>query len=514
LGNKINPDQAEPTNSSKKDELTVLEVASRTVTGSLFNVSAQVITLILGLTRSILLARLLLPKDFGIVILAVFFVNIAASVSTFGLNPALIQRENAPNDAISTHFILRTGLSILSFLLLLGCIPLFQYFYSDRPLLIPIILALSAIGILSAISSTPTVLLQRDMAFRRLALLNILSSATMLISAVYMAWRGLGPWSLVIGEQFVGVMVSTVGVWIYRPPWRLSIRFNRSIAREYLHFGKYVLANSQLNLFLDQFDDFWSASSLGSTAGGYYSKAYEFARYPRRIIAKPLQPVFLSAYARLRSNRKKLSKAFFRLNSLIVRIGFLLTLILFLIAPEFIELFLTAKWLPMVAVFRLMLLYTLLDPLIVTAGNLTIAIGQPHLLTRVKVVQLVIFIPSVIILARLLNIEGVALAANLMLLIGIILIFRYVRKFVDFSLRKMFTIPIFAFILSGLSVWFIGLELDTSNLWLVMLVKAVLASTIYSLILLTFEHKEYRTNLKTIIHLLGIDRLKGYLRWI
>jgi O-antigen/teichoic acid export membrane protein len=332
------------------------------------------------------------------------------------------------------------------------------------------------------------------------------------MSASFLAWKGMGPWSLVIGEQLIGTIITTAGVWLYRPPWKLSIRLNRKIAIEFLNFGKYVFASAQLNLFLDQFDDFWSTSTLGSTAGGYYSKAYEFARYPRRIIARPLQPVFLSAYARLQSDRKKLSKAYFRLNSLVVRIGFLLTLILFLTAPEFIEIFLTSKWLPMVSVFRLMLIYTLLDPLIVTAGNLITAIGRPQFLTRVKIIQISIFIPLVIVLASLWNIEGVAIAANIMLLAGIILIFRYVNNFVDFSLQKMFGFPILALLIGGTSGWFVGIKLDSSSLWLIMTGKAVTAGTIYSLILLAFEHHEYRSNIKTIIRLLGFERLKGYVR--
>lgn len=496
------------------NDLTTQEIASRTVSGSFFNLSAQVITLILGFIRSILLARILFPEDFGIVILAAFFVNTTATFSSFGLNAAVLQRKDDDDISLSTHFVLRTGLSILSFFLLLIFTPLFQFFYKDRLLLVPIILTLSATGIIKALSSTPIVILKKNLSFRRLAILDVLSSMTMLIFAVFLAWRGFGPWSLVLGEQFVGVMISAFGVWLYLPPWKLSLRFNMGIAREYLQFGKFIFANEQLNLFLDQFDDFWSASTLGSTAGGFYSKAYELARYPRRIIASPLQPVFLSTFTRLRSDRNKLSKAYFRLNCLIIRIGFFLALVLFLGAPEFIEIFLTSKWLPMVTVFRLMLIYTLLDPLLVTAGNLNIAIGQPHLLTRVKTIQLVIFLPLVIIMARFLNIEGVAIAANIMILIGIILIFRYVREYVDFSLRKMFTVPIVALILGGIAGGFIGIYIDISNLWTTFLVKIVISGTIYSIVLLTFERKAYRTNIKTILHLLDIERLKGFTRWV
>jgi O-antigen/teichoic acid export membrane protein len=485
-----------------REELPPRELAGRTVTGSLFNVGAQAITLVLGFVRSVLLARLLAPEDFGIVALALFFVNLASSIATFGLNAALIQRKTVEPAAISTHFVLRLGLMLVAFVLTLLCIPLFRHFYPDRSLLVPIVVALSAIGLINAVTSTPTVLLKRRLAFRRLALLDVISSATMLGVATLLAWQGWGPWSLVLGEQLAGSLVSAAGVWLYRPPWRLSFRLDRAIVRQYLGFGSFVMANIQLSYLLDQFDDFWTATALGSAAAGFYSKAYEFARYPRRVIAMPLQPVFYSAYARLQADRRRLSRAYYRLNSLVVRFGFLFGLVLVLVAPEFVELLLTDKWLPMVNAFRLMMVYTLLDPLIVTAGNLAVAVGQPQILTRIKLIQLAIFVPSVIMLASLWGIEGVAIAADVMLLIGILFIFRYVRRFVDFSLRRMFGFPVLALALGGAAGLLISSQVHVRGLWLALLVKAAAAGVVYSAVLIIFEHGEYRRNLHTVLGLL------------
>ena len=489
--------------------LTPRDIAGRTVTGSLFNAGSQAVTLILGFLRSVLLARLLAPEDFGIVALALFFVNLAASFATFGLNAALIQRKVAEPEAISTHFVMRLGLMASGVLLTLFCIPLFRFFYPDRPLLVPLIMVLLFAQMISAAASTPITLLTRRMAFRRLAILDVASSATMLIAATLLASDGWGPWSLVIGEQLVGVLVSAAGVWLYRPPWRLSLKLDRRIAREYLSFGRFILANIQINYFLDQFDDFWTATALGSTAAGYYAKAYEFARYPRRIIAMPFQPVFYSAYARLQSDRRRLSQAYYRLNSFVIRFGFLFALVLVLVTPEFVELLLTEKWLPMVNTFRLMMVYTLLDPLIVTAGNLAVAMGQPQILTRIKVIQLAVFVPLVVLLASLFGIEGVALAADIMVLIGIVLVFRRVRQFADFSIRRMFAYPTVALATGGFSGLLVSTQLGSAGLWLAMLVKAGTVAAVYSAVLLIFEHAEYRRNLQLVWRLLKPGRLAG-----
>lgn len=486
------------------EELPLREVAARTVTGSLFQVASQGTTLVLGFARMVLLARLLTPADFGLFALASFFAGLFQSVSTFGLDAALVQRERAEPEAISTHFVLRLGLRAIGLALAGLCFPLLRLAYADRPLVASLVVALAAVSVVGALISTPTALLRRRLAFRRLATLDTLSSAAMLVVAPLLAWAGAGPWSLVLGEQLTGMVVSFVGVWLYRPPWRLSLRLDRRIAREYLRFGMFVLANIQITLLLDQFDDFWTGTALGSAAAGFYSKAYEFARYPRRILARPLQPVFFSAYARLRSDRSRLSQAYFRFNSLVVRVGFLLGLVMALTAPEWVRLLLTDTWLPMVSTFRLMVVYTLLDPLIVTAGDLATAVGHPDILTRIKGIQLAVFIPSVVGLAWLWGIEGVAIAADLMLLVGIFAIFRRMREFVDFSLRRLFGLPVLALVVGAAAGIAASLALTGYGPWVLLLGKASASAVAYSAILLAFERAEYVRNVRAAWRLLGL----------
>jgi O-antigen/teichoic acid export membrane protein len=505
--NRTAPPSGDPVaQEAAESELSLRDIAGGLVTGSIFQIGSQAITLVLGFARSVLVLRLLLPADVGVVAIALVLVNFIGTLATFGLNAALVQRDKAEPEAVSTHFVLRAILVALSFGATVLCIPLFRLLYPGVPLLIPVVLGVAGVRVLAALYSTPMVLLQRRLAYRRLAALDVLSSAAMLVVAPLLAWRGWGPWSLVVGEQLTGTVVSMIGLWLYRPPWRLSTTLSRPIASQYLRFGRVILANVELNFLLDQFDDFWVGKALGATAAGFYSKAYEFARYPRRIIAMPLQPVFFSAYARLQSDRRRLSQAYHRLNSFVVRAGFLFSMILVLVAPEFIELLLTAKWLPMVNTFRLMVVYSLLDPLIVTAGNLTIAVGHPTILTRIKLVQAAVFVPAVIVFAARWGIDGVAVAADLMLLVGITSILYQVRRFVDFSLKSLFRYPLIALVLGGAGGWLAGQAVGPANLWLSLIAKAGVAGSLYVAVLLLFEHAEYRRNLDTVLHFLGLER--------
>jgi PST family polysaccharide transporter/lipopolysaccharide exporter len=253
-----------------------------------------------------------------------------------------------------------------------------------------------------------------------------------------------------------------------------------------------------MNFLLDRFDDFWSGTALGSTALGFYSKAYEFARYPRRVIANPVASVFFSTFAKLRGDRERLSKAFFRVCSLVIRIGFLFGGVFALIAPEFIRLFLGDQWLPMAFTFQLMLLYTLLDPLLMLASKLTTAMGEPQALTKVRFVQLLFFLPAVVGLAHFFGIDGIAVAADLMLLLGLVIILPRVRQYVDFSVSRMMGFPLLGITLALPITLLVRRQLQVQKAVWSLISKVSFATFIYGGVLLIFEQEQLLNAIKLI----------------
>lgn len=479
------------------------EIAYKAIQGSAWSVGASAITIASGFLRSVLLARLLAPEDFGSVALALFFANMGNAITTFGFNAALVQYKDDVTKAASTHFIIRILMAAGVFLIALVGAPLLRRFYPDQTQLVPILLAILTLRIIGAANATPQTLLQRRLEFKRLMVLNVASSLAMTLVAPLLAWAGWGLWSLVIGEQGVGIIVSALGLWTVRRVWNPRIEFDRGIARHYFQFGFFMMLNRQLSYWLDKFDEFWTGTTLGETALGFYSRAYEFAGYPRRVVAKPLQDVFFSTYARLQDDRLRLSKAYYRVNSLVVRIGFLFSLGFVLVAREFILIFLGEQWLPMVFAFQLMVVYTLFDPLVVTAGRLATAVGHPEILTKINAVQFVVFVPLVVILARYFGIEGVAIAADIMLFVGVALIMHQMRRFVDFSLRRMFGIPLLALVLAAGSALAVVRALDPQSDWLSMALKGGVATMVYSGVLLVLERSTYERALRLIRDLIG-----------
>jgi O-antigen/teichoic acid export membrane protein len=175
---------------------------------------------------------------------------------------------------------------------------------------------------------------------------------------------------------------------------------------------------------------------------GLYSRAYRFATYPRIILASPINLVAGGTYAELKGNRLRLSQAFFRANAFLIRSGFFVAGLLALVAPEFIRLGLGSKWMPMLDTFRLMLVFTLLDPIKVTVASLFVAVGRPEKVVQARFVQLVVLVVGLFLLGPPMGITGVALVVDGMLVVGIALLLWQARAYVNYSPFKLFGVPL------------------------------------------------------------------------
>jgi PST family polysaccharide transporter len=476
----------------------VLEKSAR---GSIVHLAVSAVTLVLGFVRAVLLTRLLSPQDFGVVALALFFNTFITPFAVLGIDNALIQKKDLSPESFSTHFLLRTGLG--AGLLLLGFLvsPVLRHIYADRQVVVDVLLVLLAINLLDATFATGNAIVRRELRYGTVALLNLASSIAMTITAPLLAYLGAGLWSLV-AEQAVGPMVRWLGFWLFIRPWKPSFRFSLAEAQAQIRFGAHLVYSNLLGILLDRFDDFWTGSALGTTALGYYSRAYELAQYPERVLATPITNVFFTTYAAVQENALELSKAFFRSSSFLIRAGLWMAVGLLAGAPELVEILFGRVWLPIVPVFRLMLVYLVLSPIYNNASYLVIGAGRPHVLTNVRLLQAGLFVLAVIAFAYLWGINGVAIAADLMMLTGTVILYGYSRRITQFSMKEMFFWPTVAALLAAAAAFSLERILLPGSLWQSLLLKGSAITLIYALALYIPERQWF--------HKYGLKVLKPY----
>jgi O-antigen/teichoic acid export membrane protein len=462
-------------------------LAQRSVTSVGWNVVANSAKIVVGFVRSVLLARMLPVEVFGIYALASSVVALTGALPSFGMGGAFIHRapETADEDqAAAIHFTLKLIFSSVWAVVLMAAA---LFFTGGQDRLALLVLAFTGYG--GQLAQTPQLILTRRVMHRRLALMQFLRTVFAALVAVGLAWRGATLWAL-LSTDVVALVLTVSALFIWRPVWRPRLAWSAPTVRYYLRFGSRGFVAVLLLRALDRVDDIWAGLFLGKTPLSFYSRAYRFATYPRSILSEPINAVAGGTYAELKEDRPRLSRAFFRVNAFLVRSGFLLAGWLALIAPEFVRLLLGAKWLPMVDAFRLMLVFTLLDPIKVTVGKLFLAVGKPEQLVRARSVQLVVLLAGLFLLGLPYGIEGVALAVNIMLVVGMAILLRGAKAHVDLSLRGLFGVPGVA-LLAGLALGR-GVSLlagaDSSD-WRAAAVKSFVFLFVYAVVLLALEYR-------------------------
>ena len=442
--------------------------------------------LVVLFARSIILARLLPVETFGVYAGASALVVLTSVFATFGMGGAFLHRAAETEDenrAASIHFTLKLMFTA-AWAVVLIAFALLRTTGDQQTALIVITLATAGLEI----TQTPRLILVRRVVHRRLALLQFADALLSTALAVGLALMGVTLWALLATDLSL-MFVSIVGLFIWRPVWRPWFSWNREVVRYYLSFGSRNFGAGALLLALDRVDDLWTLRYLGDTALGYYSRAYTFATYPRRILAGPVNQVAGGTYAELKGERKRLSQAFFRTNALLVRSGFFLAGLLALIAPELIAILLGDKWLPMLQSFLLMLVYTLLDPIKMTVADLFVAVGRPELVFRVRLLQLGVMVVGLFALGTRFNIAGVALAVDTMVVVGITVLLWQAREYVDFSARRLFAVPMLALVLGLAAGAGVVALLTTPAPWLSATLKTVLFVLAYGGVLALLERQ-------------------------
>jgi O-antigen/teichoic acid export membrane protein len=465
-----------------------MSLARRSVTAAAWNIGVSMARVVVLFVRSILLARLLPVEVFGIYAFAMSVVNLSSAVPIFGMWGAFLHRAPESQDEeqlAAVHFTLK-GLFTLGWVAVLLCAALILT--SGETQLALILLTLVYGGV--HLTQTPRMILTRRVEHRRLALMQLVDALLSSAAAIALAWRGVTLWAL-LATDIITLIVNIYGLYLWRPVWKPRLAWSAPVVRYLLSFGGRTFVADVLMRALDRVDDLWTGIALGETALGFYSRAYTFAIYPRYILALPINTVAGGTYAELKEDRLRLSKAFFRTNAFLVRSGFLLGGLLALAAPEFIRLALGEKWLPMLTAFRLMLVYTLFDPIKITVADVLTASGAPGKVIRARAIQLVVLIAGLVSLGPWLGISGVAIAVDAMLVVGIALLLWQVRAYVDYSLRQLFLVPALA-LLAGLALASGAVTIPAlqGSDWITGAVKSVVFASVYLAIILLLEREQ------------------------
>ena len=468
-------------------------LASRSVNSVKWNSISNIFQLVLGIIQTIILARLLPIETFGVYAGASAIVVVTSCFANFGMAGAFLYRCKETEDiekTASVHFTLQAALSIIWALIMLLFGFIFIKSNDDGFLTVFIIITLSQAAFNFA--ATSRLIFARAVEYKRIAIITIIDTIITFIIACTLALLNKPLWALVT-TNIVNAATQIIFLDLWKPVWRPKFGWDAAIAKYLLRFGsQQVLAIALLNA-LDRFDDLWIKFYIGSVPLGFYSKAYSFAQYPGKLVADPISNVSSATYAEIASNREKLSEAFYRSNSLMIYTGFFVVGAFILIAPEFIRVVLGVRWMPMLLAFQIMLPYAMFEPMKRTMSNVFPAVGKPQVNVKIRFIQLLLMVVSLYIFGNLFGIAGVAVAVDVAVLIGIGLIFMHLKRYVDYSLKRLFAVPLLAIVVSMVvSFGFEKLFFFSSSDILSAIIKLIIFSLIFISIVFLLSKEEIK----------------------
>ncbi|MGT2467512.1 oligosaccharide flippase family protein [Mesorhizobium atlanticum] len=187
-----------------------LKVAS--VNGTAINFVSQALKFLMQFCYQILVARLLLPEDFGIVAMAAPLFAFAALFSDFGLTQATVQRDEIDQEQLSFVFWVNVGLSAAICLAVIVLAPVAGVFFRE-PRIVPIVAGLSATFVIGGLCAQHLALLNRQLLFAKIALVELVSFLAGSVTCLLFAWNGFGYWALVYSQIATALTTLLLAWW-------------------------------------------------------------------------------------------------------------------------------------------------------------------------------------------------------------------------------------------------------------------------------------------------------------
>ncbi len=302
---------------------------------------------------TILVARILVPADYGLMSLATIFTAYTEIFSELGLGAAIIQRPNPTRNALSSVFWFSLGISIC---FALACFPIAEltaYLFHEARV-IPLTRAVSALFIINGLQIVPANLLRKELDFKKVSIINFTSVVASCGFMLLLANLGAGVWTLLGGHLFRSTIKLVMTYAFAR--WMPSFRFDASTARSYLSFGFTVSMARSLTYLYQNSDRFFAGRFWAPPMVGLYSFALNLAQLPTEKITVIINQVSFPAFSKLQNDPVEFNR--FYLHALRVTATLVLPLFVcgFLLAGDLIPVLLGDKWLPMIPVFRFLCL--------------------------------------------------------------------------------------------------------------------------------------------------------------
>lgn len=348
---------------------------------------------VLGLVRSVVLARLLTPDIFGLMGLAMVVVRSLETFTRPGVAQALIARQQDFETASGTAFSMLVARGFFQAALLAAAAPWIGDFYESEQL--PLMLqVLAGAFILTGFRNINLIARQRELEFRKLTYLAQAANITGTAVTIAAAWWLRSVWALVIG-QLMTALLNAVLSYVF-VPGRPRFAFDRAVALDLIRYGKFITGSSILLYVATEIDSAVIGKVLDHAELGYYTVAFSIVHMTTTQLAKVSAGIMMPAYSKLQNDLPALRNAYLRTLQLVMFAVLPASLGLILVAHPLINVVYGEKWAPAAVPLQLLALFGLFRSLTAFTGYLFEGIGLPKIAFIQGAARLAVLLPLIV----------------------------------------------------------------------------------------------------------------------
>lgn len=382
-------------------------LSQRVVRGGFWVFALRIASRVLTLIRTIVLARLLAPSDFGLMGIALLAMSALETFSQTGFQATLIQKREDIEDYLDTAWTVSALRGLVLFAILYLAAPYIALLF-DSPAAAPIMQVIGMSMLLNGLTNIGVIYFQKELEFNKRFVYQLSGTTADLVVAITAVLLLRSVWALVFGHLTGNLVRFVMSYLIY--PYRPRVRFEAGKAKDLYGFGRWVLGSSILMFLLTQGDDALVGKVLGATALGFYQMAYRLSNLPATEISHAISQITFPAYSKLQDNPLKLREAYLKTLQFTAFISIPLAGAIFILAPEFTKIFLGEKWMLTVPAMQALALWGLIRSIGATMGPVFQSTGKPEILTRLQFVALVLLVILIYPLSMRWGILGTSLA--------------------------------------------------------------------------------------------------------
>jgi teichuronic acid exporter len=422
---------------------------NKTLEGLKWNFLGTIITICIQIGAGIVLARLLMPSDFGLYAMTFAVLAISRSVIDSGLYQALIQKKDADEVDFSLVFHFNFLLSIIIFFLLFFSSNKIQEFYGYDEIS-KIIKFLSLIVLIESFSLIQRASLIKEIKFDKITKIETLSKLISLTICIIMAYKGYGVWSLLFKDLFFSLL-TTVLYWCINPVKILLIVPYKRI-KSLFNFGFKVFIADQIESITNQFVQIIVGKRFTASDLGFFNKAEEFQLLFSQTIIVSINKVMFPSLVQIQNDNQKLKLKYKMLLEISLLLLFPILFVAILVGNEMIIVLIGDKWIGSVFYFQLLCLSGMFYPFSVFNLNLLKVKGKAGLYLKTCIVSKGLLIPIIFIGIQY-GIVGIVIGLVIQRFLAVIINSYYSGKIIDFStyqqiksVGKSFFISVFLFL--------------------------------------------------------------------